>query len=738
MYVSIREDILKAAGYNSIAEGLKNLGLNSVEVEFFRDYTVYKSGSWEKLQLTGDNAAPVIAGAFGSAEIKICAFLLHNNFNCADQVGEINWVIDVVKTADKLQIPAIRIDAITKGEQEESFEIRINRFVECMKKIILETEGSRVQLGIENHGVQGNDPAFLKEVIERVGDSRLGVNMDTGNFYWYGNPLDKVYEILEFVAKYTKHTHVKNIRYPEETRNQKREIGWEYGKYVSPIYEGDIDHGKVIRILKEAGYNGPLTIEDESLGKFEPAVRKEVLKKDVNCLKNLFPVESFLTRKKIANCFAERKTKGKMKKKDLTAGVDKKTVKHRLFWTWDHSMDWVPLAFGIQESGCANPYLKGPEVFIQDYKRLIDFSARNNFTGITIYGFLRDIHGGVDAAKEICRYGRQKNVRIIPGIGVNSYGGVYWEGNHEFNLLNWLKKHPRLEAVRQKNSFWYDYPHMYSENPYLKIACPSKKENRQWMKDAVSWLCQTFDIGGINFETGDYGICSCEDCSRKSSRKNIWSAEDMAELLPPLINTALSIKPDILPLCECYFDNVLDPKAHSGLKALPPQSILQFCINRAYLDRFLKEMTPELTALLPPHDKVIRTHIGSQWNDAGRHLFVGRQYAQIIRKIAESGLDGFTVFSEPSDLYAVNEINYLSISRFSDNPDMSWAEFEKTHLASLIGPKEEVKKYIGLLEKKKITPADLDYVKKVLSKAEKKHSGRWAWLLWYLYQRLNR
>ena len=47
------------------------------------------------------------------------------------------------------------------------------------------------------------------------------------------------------------------------------------------------DHSKVIRILKEAGYDGPLTIEDESLGKFEPAAGKEVLKKDVNYLKNL-------------------------------------------------------------------------------------------------------------------------------------------------------------------------------------------------------------------------------------------------------------------------------------------------------------------------------------------------------------------------------------------------------------------------------------------------------------------
>jgi len=398
-------------------------------------------------------------------------------------------------------------------------------------------------------------------------------------------------------------------------------------------------------------------------------------------------------------------------------------------------MDWVPLAGGIQEIGCANSYFKKPEIFIQDYKRLIDFSARNAFTGIIIYGFLRDIHGGVDSAKEICAYGKQKGVRIIPGIGVNSYGGVYWEGDHEFNLLNWLEKHPELESVGQKDNAFSRFPHMYRENPYLRMACPSKTENQQWMKDAVSWLCQTFDIGGINFETGDYGLCSCADCASKSSRKKLWSAEDIAEILPPLINTALAVKPDILPLCECYFDNILDSAAHSGLKALPRQSILQFCINNSYLNRFLKEMTPELASKLPEHEKVIRTHIGSQWNDDGRRLFVGKQYSQIIRKISEAGLDGFTIFGESSDLYTANEINYLTISRFSDNPDMSWTEFEKKRLMSLLGSKDEAKKYIGLLEKKKITSDDLHYVKKTLCKAGKKHSARWAWLLWYLYQR---
>jgi sugar phosphate isomerase/epimerase len=287
MYVSVRDAVLREAGYGSIAEGLSDLKLDSVELEFYRDYSVFPADSWERADVHAREAARAIESSLSAGGSRICAFLLHNNFNCDDQKGEINWVIDVIRTAELLNVPAVRIDAITEGEREEPFDVRISRFVDCMREVLAATESSAVVLGIENHGVQGNDPDFLHGVIRRVGNERLGVTMDTGNFYWNGFPLERVYEILESVGPKTKHTHVKNICYPEEKRSIQRESGWEYSTYVSPIYEGDIDHGRVVDILKKCGYRGPLTIEDESLGKFDEAGKKAVLKKDVEYLKGL-------------------------------------------------------------------------------------------------------------------------------------------------------------------------------------------------------------------------------------------------------------------------------------------------------------------------------------------------------------------------------------------------------------------------------------------------------------------
>ena len=113
------------------------------------------------------------------------------------------------------------------------------------------------------------------------------MTLDTGNFYWSGMPLTRVYEVLEQFAPYARHTHVKNIGYPPSERERERELGWRYADFVCPLEEGDIDLERVHRILQEAGYDAGLCIEDESLGRFAPSERREVLRRDVAYLQRI-------------------------------------------------------------------------------------------------------------------------------------------------------------------------------------------------------------------------------------------------------------------------------------------------------------------------------------------------------------------------------------------------------------------------------------------------------------------
>ena len=68
------------------------------------------------------------------------------------------------------------------------------------------------------------------------------------------------------------------------------------------------------------------------------------------------------------------------------------------FWTWDHRTNWVLDDPGCLNWGWRNKYLKQPETFVEDYRRLTDLAAGLGVKGIIIWGFLRDSHGGIEYA----------------------------------------------------------------------------------------------------------------------------------------------------------------------------------------------------------------------------------------------------------------------------------------------------------------------------------------------------
>lgn len=213
---------------------------------------------------------------------KISAFCLHNNYD-AHPKEEIDLTVATAKAAAQLGVPAIRLDIqATKTTDPAKF---LAFAISTGKAIIDATSDLSVRFGIENHGRTTNKPEFLREMFEGVGSKRWGLTLDTGNFYWFGHPLTKLYDIYTEFAPWACHTHCKSIHYPSEAdRERQRPMGWKYGQYCCPINEGDIDFRKVAGILRKAGYRGDLCIEDESLGRLPKDQRRVALKKELDLL----------------------------------------------------------------------------------------------------------------------------------------------------------------------------------------------------------------------------------------------------------------------------------------------------------------------------------------------------------------------------------------------------------------------------------------------------------------------
>ena len=232
----------------------------------------------------------------------------------------------------------------------------------------------------------------------------------------------------------------------------------------------------------------------------------------------------------------------------------------RLFWNWDHSTNWCLNTIGRQNCGVANPYTKKPDEFVHDYTRMIDFCSGNRIDAVGVVGLLRDCHGGWDAARRICEYGRKHGVRVYLIAGLYSYGGLYYEGDSPLSLAKFLTENPDCMAQtpdHQPKYLQYSWPHGVRREP---SACPSHPRVREFVLDSLSKLfAELPELGGIQMEAGDSGLCCCERCL---ARRDVSPGEVRAETRTTVLHCPSAIWRTSIPR----------PPARSGMPRKTPGS----------------------------------------------------------------------------------------------------------------------------------------------------------------------
>lgn len=282
--VACRDIHLKVTGKADSWFALKELGANGVEVNvseellcpiLYHPQRKYSVATPDGLKGLQDDL---------QANGAIITALCMNNRLDERLERELAWTRKLVAAAQKLNVTAIRIDVVPRAISGEAF---LPFAIKACKQMCDLAEGTQVHFGIENHGQLSNDPQFLEKLFDGVGSPHLGLTLDAMNFYWFGHPLNDLYRICEKFSARVVHTHCKNLRYPEDKRNIRRPIGWEYEKYAAPLYEGDLDYQRIAAILLKANYQGDLCLENECLGHFPKEQQAAVLKREIAFLKKL-------------------------------------------------------------------------------------------------------------------------------------------------------------------------------------------------------------------------------------------------------------------------------------------------------------------------------------------------------------------------------------------------------------------------------------------------------------------
>lgn len=427
-------------------------------------------------------------------------------------------------------------------------------------------------------------------------------------------------------------------------------------------------------------------------------------------------------------------------------------VRFRVFWTWDHSTTWALNRPGGHDIGASNSYDRTPETFLADYTCLLRWAGRHGIDAVVVWGLLRDSHGGVDAAKRLCDVAHETGVKLLAGVGLNAYGGVYYEGDSPWSLENHLKAHPDLYGLRSPDGppMIYDFGTLGGKPTHH--ACPSRPENQDFAQESLRWLFETVPVDGVQMESGDTGVCQCRLCQdRRKYPARGFSLEDMALMYPLAAEAIRSVKPDATIIAETYshpepytgpapvpgFGEGSPPWLAECMAAFPENIMVNWVCDNFVAPRNAVAWTD---AGRPPASgnrlHIMRAHFGTYWHGHRDELCIDWMADMVAKSIAH-GFEGISIFGESSPFHAGAELNYLAFADYgsADNPAADVDSFLERVAAPLLGGPDLAKEYLRLArlkDQREEIPAALRRIRHVAASLDGRPAQRWTWLANFL------
>lgn len=123
-----------------------------------------------------------------------------------------------------------------------------------------EAEQAGIAIGLEIHGDIMASGRKSLPLLEKISRDSVKVNYDTANVEFYSG--DKAVDDLEAIAPHLAHVHLKDTAGGKGV--------WDFGA----IGSGSVDFARVLEILEQAGYTGPLSVELEFQGEPWPPLEE--------------------------------------------------------------------------------------------------------------------------------------------------------------------------------------------------------------------------------------------------------------------------------------------------------------------------------------------------------------------------------------------------------------------------------------------------------------------------------
>ncbi len=229
-------------------------------------YGIEFAGLWVPEGMTALDYAKHVKDLAEDAGIKITGYSVGGNLLCNNQEEEIERLKGEVDVAHALGVNIMRHD-VAYGPMPggyKSFENNLPLLIKGVRAVTEYAESLGVRTSIENHGFYTQDSHRVEMLIDGVNSDNYGALLDLGNFLCVDEDPAKATGVLK---NYVFSVHAKDF-YFHDGDETPSSPGWfmtRGGNFLKgcAIGDGVVPVKKCLRILKNNGYNGNVTIEYE-------------------------------------------------------------------------------------------------------------------------------------------------------------------------------------------------------------------------------------------------------------------------------------------------------------------------------------------------------------------------------------------------------------------------------------------------------------------------------------------
>jgi gluconolactonase len=156
-----------------------------------------------------------------------------------------------MRAAARLGCSIVRIDTGSTGSDADDETIGVERAIAAFRELLPLAKELGLKMTIENHGGVSRKADSILRIIKGTDPEWVGACLDFGNW-----PDEIRYQECEKLAAYCHHTHAKALNFDEHGEDPR------------------ISFGRIIGMLRAAGYEGALSIEFEGAGDQVEGVKK--------------------------------------------------------------------------------------------------------------------------------------------------------------------------------------------------------------------------------------------------------------------------------------------------------------------------------------------------------------------------------------------------------------------------------------------------------------------------------